>query len=221
YNPLDIQVLAPIYKGLAGINTLNEQLQTLLNPATETKQELVFGTTTFREGDKVLQLKNLPDLNIYNGDVGVIDAIVKVHGKEPYLLLNVDGEAIEYPSEHFDKLQLAYCISVHKSQGSEFPIIIMPLSQSYHMMLYRKLLYTGMTRAKRSLILCGDPQALTQAVLNYSDKPRRTLLAELLMHKSEKNIPEGEFELLELGEYDMENVSPFDFMEVEIIGPFL
>ncbi|MGL5915217.1 MAG: SF1B family DNA helicase RecD2, partial [Culicoidibacterales bacterium] len=216
YNPLDIQVLAPIYKGLAGINTLNEQLQTLLNPATETKQELVFGTTTFREGDKVLQLKNLPDLNIYNGDVGVIDAIVKVHGKEPYLLLNVDGEAIEYPSEHFDKLQLAYCISVHKSQGSEFPIIIMPLSQSYHMMLYRKLLYTGMTRAKRSLILCGDPQALTQAVLNYSDKPRRTLLAELLMHKSEKNIPEGEFELLELGEYDMENVSPFDFMEVEI-----
>lgn len=221
YNPLDIQVLAPIYKGVAGINTLNEQLQALLNPSAETKQELVFGTLTFREGDKVLQLKNLPDLNIYNGDVGVIEAIVKTHGKEPYLLLNVDGEAIEYPSEHFDKLQLAYCISVHKSQGSEFPIVIMPLSQSYHMMLYRKLLYTGMTRAKRSLILCGDPQSLTQAILNQHDKPRRTLLAELLTHQGEKAEVEPADSLLELGEYDMEGVSPFDFMAEEIFGPYL
>lgn len=222
YNPLDIQVLAPIYKGVAGINTLNEQLQNLLNPASQEKAELTFNSTTFRLGDKVLQLKNLPDLNIYNGDVAVIEAIHAPAGKEPSLQLNVDGDVIEYPSEHFDKLQLAYCISVHKSQGSEFPIVIMPLSQSYHMMLYRKLLYTGMTRAKKSLIFCGDPQALTQAILNQSDKPRRTLLSELLQHHNQpaELAYLGE-EILELGEYEMEDVNPFDFMEAEIFGPKL
>ncbi len=221
YDLLDIQVLAPIYKGVAGIHYLNEQLQQLLNPAAADKKELTFGTLTFREGDKVLQLKNLPDLNIYNGDVAVIEAIIQEKGKDQKLILNVDNEEIEYPSEHFDKLQLAYCISVHKSQGSEFPIVIMPLSLSYHVMLYRKLLYTGMTRAKRSLILCGDSQALTQAIMNHNDKPRRTLLAELLVHQGEQNVPELEVELLELGEYDMETVSPFDFMESEVVGPFL
>lgn len=224
YDLLDVQVLAPMYKGSVGIIALNTYLQQLLNPESDFKKEHQFGTMTFREGDKVLQLKNLPDLNIYNGDVAIIESIVVLKGKDPYFILNVDGENIDYPSEHFDKLQLAYCISVHKSQGSEFPIVLMPMSQSYHMMLYRKLLYTGMTRAKKSLILCGDEQALTQAVYQQSERSRRTLLKELLVHQSEKAQQVKEqvgYELTELGEYDMEGVSPFDFMEQPILGPML
>jgi len=167
YTARDVQVLAPVYKGMAGVNRLNEELQELFNPKTPQKREVTFGQISFRTGDKVLQLVNNAEEQVFNGDIGEIVAILYPNEnteKEEIMVVSFDGREVAYKRSMYSQLALAYCCSVHKSQGSEFPIVIMPFVKSYHRMLRRKLVYTGITRSKSFLIMCGEPEAFRIAV---------------------------------------------------------
>lgn len=176
----DIQVLAPMYKGPAGIDRLNKDIQELVNPNVDgTRKELVFGDTIFRIGDKVLQLVNQPESNVFNGDIGEVVAILKAKEtveKQDMLVVSYDGNEVTYERSDLNQITLAYCCSIHKSQGSEFQTVIMPIVRSYSKMLRRNLLYTGITRAKNFLILCGEPAEFEKGLLRYDDFKRLTSL---------------------------------------------
>lgn len=184
YQKRDVQVLAPLYKGQAGINHINERLQAVLNPNDDGKRrELVYFEQTFRVGDKVLQLKNQAEKNVFNGDLGEIVAIFfakETTNKVDQIVVQFDEVEVTYERNDFNEITLAYCTSIHKSQGSEFPIVIVPLVPQHHRMLKRNLLYTGITRAKQSLIMCGEPQAFQTAIQNV-DASRQTQLKDFLM----------------------------------------
>jgi exodeoxyribonuclease V alpha subunit len=178
YNYNKVQVLSPMYKGLNGIDNLNNKLQEIFNPKSDKKDEYIHNDVVFREGDKVLQTKNINDLEISNGDIGIIDSITKT--KDGILaVINFDGIIVEFSKKHFDDLKLGYAISIHKSQGSEFEIVIMPMDLSFKRMLYRKLLYTGVTRAKKSLTLVGEKSAFVYATSKLEGESRNTLLCDL------------------------------------------
>ncbi len=175
----DVQVLAPMYKGPAGIDALNKQIQELVNPNDGTRKELVFGDTIFRIGDKVLQLVNQPESNVFNGDMGEVISIIKAKEtieKQDLLIVNFDGIEVTYQRADLNQITLAYCCSIHKSQGSEFQTVIMPVVRGYTKMLRRNLLYTGITRAKNFLILCGEPDVLAQGLSKTDDLARLTSL---------------------------------------------
>ncbi|MCP2035027.1 exodeoxyribonuclease V alpha subunit [Planomicrobium sp. HSC-17F08] len=180
----DVQVLAPMYKGPAGIDALNRMIQEMVNPNTDGKRkELVFGDVTYRIGDKILQLVNQPESNVFNGDMGEVIAILKAKEtveKQDLLVASFDGIEVTYQRSDLNQLTLAYCCSIHKSQGSEFPTVIMPVVRGYMKMLRRNLLYTGITRSKDFLILCGDPQVFRYGVERTDDTQRMTTLKSRL-----------------------------------------
>ncbi|WP_251520282.1 ATP-dependent RecD-like DNA helicase [Staphylococcus sp. HKU1] len=162
YDMSDIQVLAPMYKGAAGIKKLNVILQDILNPKEKDSREITFGEVVFRKGDKVLQLVNRPSDNIFNGDIGVIVGIFWAQENDlnkDVLVVDFEGNEITFTKQDLMELTHAYCTSIHKAQGSEFPIVIMPMVKQYFRMLQKPILYTGLTRAKQSLVFLGDPQA--------------------------------------------------------------
>ena len=182
YNDLsykDIQILAPVYKGLNGIDEINKQIQVITNPKSNTKEELKVGEVLFRENDKVIQLTNMPDENVYNGDIGIIDSIVTNNKKE--ITIDFDNNYVKYTPSNFNKFRLAYSISIHKSQGSEFKVVIIPIIKTYYKMLYKKLIYTAVTRAKEKLYLIGDFDALRMAANNNEEIHRRTSIKEMLV----------------------------------------
>lgn len=179
YNYNQIQVLIPMYRGVNGIDNLNNKLQEIFNPKDENKDEFVHNDITFREGDKVLQTKNINDLEISNGDIGIIDSITKTVNNVS-AVINFDGAVVEFNKKNFDDLRLGYAISIHKSQGSEFDLVIMPMDMSFRRMLYRKLLYTGITRAKKSLTLVGEKEAFIYGISRIEEENRNTLLCNLL-----------------------------------------
>ena len=175
----DIQVLAPMYKGPAGIDALNKQIQELVNANDGTRKEIVFGETIYRIGDKVLQLVNQPESNVFNGDMGEIIAIFRAKEtieKQDQIVVNFDGIEVTYQRSDLNQITLAYCCSIHKSQGSEFQTVIMPVVRGYSKMLRRNLLYTGITRAKNFLILCGEPDVLATGLQRDDDLTRFTSL---------------------------------------------
>ena len=172
------QVLAPMYKTRYGIDIINQQLQTIFNPKDKSKKELVVGDVIFREGDKVIELTNMPDENIYNGDIGIISQIITQPAKK--ITIDFDGNEVTFTAANFNKFRLAYAISIHKAQGSEFDVVVMPIVQGYKKMLYRRLVYTGITRSKKMLYLIGDKNALRQAVRNTSSDIRRTTIQDFL-----------------------------------------
>lgn len=176
----DIQILAPIYKTYNGIDRINNELKNIFNEKDKTKKEIEIGEVVFRENDKVIQLSNMPDDNVYNGDIGIISKINLKPNKEVYI--DFDGNIVKYTPSSFHKFKLAYSISIHKSQGSEFDIVIIPLVLEYRKMLYKKLIYTAITRSKRKLYLVGEYQALVNAVENTNSDIRRTSLKEFLIH---------------------------------------
>lgn len=190
----DVQVLAPMYKGPAGIDVLNKEIQALLNPNEDGKRrELLFGDTIFRVGDKVLQLVNQPESNVFNGDMGEIISIIKANEtveKQDTLIVSYDGIEVTYQRGDLNQLTLAYCCSIHKSQGSEFAMVIMPVVRGYAKMLRRNLLYTGITRAKNFLILCGEPDVLAMGLQRTDDLQRLTTLKARLnpMIATEKTL---------------------------------
>ena len=174
----NFQILAPMYKTRHGIDIINEKLQMIFNPKDKSKKEIVVGDMIFREGDKVIELTNMPEENIYNGDIGIISEITSQPTKK--IKINFDGNEVTFSSANFNKFRLAYAISIHKSQGSEFEVVVMPIVQGYKKMLYRKLVYTGITRSKKRLYLIGDKRALRQAVDNISSDIRRTTIKYFL-----------------------------------------
>lgn len=175
----DIQALSPMYSGAAGIDVLNHALQECFNPVQEDKKEIRIGYTVFREGDKILQLKNQPDDDVYNGDIGRLIEIIPSKESEDHkttLVVDFQDKHIEYNQDSWLNITLAYCISIHKSQGSEYPIVIMPFSRAHIHMLQRKLIYTAVTRARRSLVLLGDLNAFERGIETIDIHPRETTL---------------------------------------------
>lgn len=178
YDQNDIQVLAPIYQGVAGINALNQALQEIFNPL-DGQDEYRIGQKVYRVGDKILQLKNRPEDDIYNGDIGILVEICRKDGfeyLEDTLIVDYDGNYVAYTSKDFFTFTLAYCMSIHKAQGNEFKIVIMPVLNDYYIMLKRNLIYTGITRAKQSLFILGNPNALFMGINNVLDLNRKTTL---------------------------------------------
>ncbi len=183
YTINDIQVLSPMYGGSAGIDVLNNALQEAFNPPSADRNEARYGYVTFREGDKILQLKNQPDDDVYNGDIGILEEIIPARESETHqnvLIVNFDGIYVEYSGDNVGNISLAYCISVHKSQGSEYPIVIFPIVQRHAIMLQRKLIYTGITRSRQSLILIGDKNAFMRGISQLERHIRQTTLKRRL-----------------------------------------
>lgn len=178
-NKQDIQVLAPMYKTLNGIDLINSNLQNVFNPKKTSKKEIIINGVVFREYDKVIQLSNMPDENVFNGDIGIIEEIHNGTKKEIYI--DFDGNIVKYTPTNFQKFKHAYAISIHKSQGSEFDTIIIPIVNHYGKMLYRKLIYTGVTRVKKKLYLIGEISALERSIKNNDVNLRRTTLKEMLI----------------------------------------
>ena len=182
----DIQVLVPMYKGINGIDNLNIKLQELFNPSDLDKKEITFGEVIFRENDKILQLTNMPDDNVYNGDIGTISMIKTSHetkSKKNEIYVDFDGNVVKYEPKDFINIKHGYAISIHKAQGSEFNSVIMPIDNSHRRMLYKKLIYTGITRAKKSLVLVGSSNAFSYAVCNDLVYDRNTTLKDFLLKK--------------------------------------
>lgn len=179
----DIQVLAPMYKGPAGIDGLNQMIQQMVNPPSPKRKEVQFGDVCYRIGDKVLQLVNQPESNVFNGDMGTIISIFKANEnieKKEQVVIDFDGNEVVYERKDLMQITLAYCCSIHKSQGSEFPIVIMPIVRSQRKMLRKNLLYTGITRAQKFLILCGEPDEFKYGIHNTEELKRQTTLKRRL-----------------------------------------
>ncbi|MGN1372061.1 MAG: ATP-dependent RecD-like DNA helicase [Candidatus Coprovivens sp.] len=185
----DIQVLAPMYKGENGIDNLNILLQEIFNPKHPDKKETKVGDLTYRVGDKVLQLVNDPDNNIFNGDIGYISSIGTMIGSKnkDVFTIDFDGNEVQYTREDLINIKHAYAITIHKSQGSEFAHVIMPISKAYYKMLYNKLIYTGVSRAKKSLIIIGEEESFVMAVNNDYSNNRKTNLREQILNKFVEN----------------------------------
>lgn len=173
----DIQVLSPMHRGVVGVGALNQQLQAQLNPPLANKPEIKLGPRTFRVGDRVMQIRNDYERKVFNGDMG---RVLSVDLEEHALVVDFEGLPVHYEFVHLDDLLHSYAISIHKSQGSEFPVVVIPLLMQHYMMLQRNLLYTGVTRARSLVVLVGDPRALAMAVRNNKIACRNTRLAERL-----------------------------------------
>ena len=180
YTADDLQILAPMYRGQAGVNRLNELAQAVYNPASHQRPEVDFRGQTYRVGDKVLQLVNSPDNNVFNGDIGKITAIEqgKDH-KRATMTIDFDGNEVTYGRMDWHQIRLAYAISIHKSQGSQFQMVVMPLVHEFGRMLQRNLLYTAVTRASAKLVLLGEPQAYLTCINNQSINRHTTLIQRL------------------------------------------
>lgn len=174
------QILAPMYKGLNGIDEINRHVQDIFNPKKREKKENRIGEFIFREEDKVIQLTNMPDDNVYNGDIGLIETIMTSPKKEVHI--DFDNNLVKYTPANFINFRLAYAISIHKAQGSEFDVVVIPIVRGYNKMLYQKLIYTAVTRAKKKLYLIGDLGALEYAAANDRGDARRTTIKEYLIN---------------------------------------
>lgn len=192
YDAQDIQVLAPMYQGVVGIEALNTMLQDTMNPKMVGQREIMISGRLYREGDKILQLKNRVDDNVFNGDIGTLVEIRFKDGVETFkdtIVIDFDGHIVEYTSEDHDSFRLAYCISIHKSQGSEFKVVIMPVVHDYRIMLQKKLLYTGITRAKQKLFLIGEKSAFYKGIHSMHERERLTYLKERFEEKENNEEP--------------------------------
>lgn len=174
YTSDDIQLLAPMYKGENGIDNLNRLMQDIFNPSRGQK-EIVNKDLIYRENDKVLQLENDPDNNVFNGDLGYISKIDK-----STISVNFDGNVVKYTPKDYSKIKHGYAISIHKSQGSEFKLVIVPIIFSYKIMLYKKIIYTAITRAKQNLTIIGDKNAFIYSIKNEISYERKTKLKDRL-----------------------------------------
>ncbi|TFU94414.1 ATP-dependent RecD-like DNA helicase [Barnesiella sp. WM24] len=178
YPPKEIQVLTPMQRGTVGAGNLNIELQNALNPA---GPSLARGGYTFRQGDKVMQIRNNYDKNVFNGDIGYITAI---DTNERTLTVTFDSRLVEYDITELDEIVLAYAVTIHKSQGSEFPVVVMPVTMKHFVMLQRNLIYTGITRAKKICVLVGTTKALAYAIKQNTVSKRNTKLKERLNENS-------------------------------------
>lgn len=180
-----------MYRGPAGIDALNKMMQEIFNPnPSGRRKEVKFNEKSYRIGDKVLQLVNYPEMNVFNGDMGEIVGInlaKETEDKVDEIVIQFDANEVVYKRNEWIKITLAYCCSIHKSQGSEFKMVILPMVQNYHRMLRRDLLYTAITRSSELLILCGEPTAFEDCVAK-SSATRLTTLAERLLEEKKQQV---------------------------------
>ncbi len=175
FHPIkDIQVLTPMHRGIIGATNLNIELQRTLN---SNQQSITHGSRTFKLGDKVMQITNNYDKEVFNGDIGWVS---RIDQEDRELTIDFDGRSITYDHSDLDEVVLAYAISVHKSQGSEYPAVILPVTTQHYMLLQRNLIYTGITRAKKLVVLIGTKKALAIAIRNNKPQLRFTHLSERL-----------------------------------------
>lgn len=211
----DIQVLAPMYRGPAGIDILNRQLQEIFNPNdTGKRKEVAFGDIKYRIHDKVLQLVNQPEKNVFNGDIGEIVSIIYAKEnteKQDMIVVEFDQTEVTYYRQEFTQITHAYCCSIHKAQGSEFPIVIMPVVKSYYRMLRRDLLYTAVTRSSQFLIICGEEEAFRAGVERINEHTRNTTLYDRLV--SEDVLLDETSSLKVLTMTNVEEIDPMIGME--------
>ena len=196
---LDIQVLCPMRKGELGVENMNVLLQRYINPKDVHKQEMVFRETIFREGDKVMQIKNDYQLDwtkknnrgmaieqgsgVFNGDTGIVMEIVPFN--KSMTVRFEDGRYVEYSFDDLDELELAYSITVHKAQGSEYPAVIIPMYAGPRMLMNRNILYTAITRARKCVCIIGEEPVFMQMAKNESEAKRYTSLDERIKEISE------------------------------------
>lgn len=181
YDYKRVQLMAPMYAGTNGIDNINKVLQNVFNPSDLNKKEIKYGDIIYRENDKVLQLVNDPDNNVFNGDIGVIKQVnYKGKSNKPEITIDYYGNIVTYSTKDFNKFKHGFIISIHKSQGSEFELVIMPITSAYKRMLYKKLIYTAITRAKKKLIIIGEPVAFIYGVRNNNEYTRKTSLKDKL-----------------------------------------
>ncbi len=203
----DLQVLVPMYSGVCGIDAINKLIQEKYN---HNPYFLVHNNKAYKIGDKVLQLKNEPSLGIMNGDDGIIIGHEKTE-EEEVIHIDFNGHKVRYKVSDLDNITLGYAISIHKSQGMEFENVIIPIVPAFYIMLKPKLIYTGFTRAKKKLIIIGKTQSLNQALYSADENRQTSLFLDKNSSIFEINDPEIPFDTL--GEENMENVSPYDFMD--------
>ena len=191
----DIQVLAPMYRGLAGIDAINQLMQELLNPLQKGQISFEASQFQYRTGDKVIHLVNDTEVNVFNGDLGYITDLIPAkytESKQDEMIIDFDGNEVSYPRNEWYKIRLSYAMSIHKSQGSEFPVVILPITSASKRMLERNLIYTAITRAKSKLILLGELQAFDYAT-KHIGTARKTYLIErfsdLTKNSEERNEP--------------------------------
>lgn len=177
----DIQVLTPMHRGIIGVSNLNVELQKHLNSSTD---ELIRGGKTFRSGDKVMQIRNNYDKDVFNGDIG---RIVAINREDQEVTVDYDGRPVIYDFTDLDEIILAYAVSVHKSQGSEYPAVVIPLLTQHYLMLQRNLLYTAITRGKRLVVIIGTKKAMAIAIKNNKPQMRYTRLRERLVNLLKHN----------------------------------
>jgi exodeoxyribonuclease V alpha subunit len=178
----DTQLLTPLHKGIAGTHNLNRAIQNALNPG---KREVRAGFEVLREGDRIIQTRNNYDKSVFNGDIG---KIVSINEEKVSVQVDFDGSVVEYERGEFSEFQLAYAISIHKSQGSEYPIVIIPLLKQHFVMLERNLVYTAVTRGKQRVYLIGQVEAFAMAVRNRKTRDRLTNLIPQLQEIFEKPV---------------------------------
>ena len=189
----DIQVLAPMYRGAAGIDAINQLMQELLNPLQKGQISFEASQFHYRTGDKIIHLVNDAEVNVFNGDLGYITDLIPgkyTESKQDEIIIDFDGNEVSYPRNEWYKIRLAYAMSIHKSQGSEFPVVILPITSASKRMLERNLIYTAITRAKSKLILLGELQAFDYAV-KHIGTARKTYLIERFSDLIETNIEES------------------------------
>lgn len=193
-NKCEIQILTPMNKGSIGTREINKRIQKEVNPESKNKKEIKIGDRTYREGDRVIQTSNNYDLNVFNGDIGYIK---KINSKDSSLIIDYgnsnNSKLVQYERQNVIEIELAYSISIHKSQGSEFEVVIMPVLSEHNIMLYRNLIYTGITRARKMAILIGEREAFYRGVENVNPNSRQTSLKTFLKEHYEEAEAELEF----------------------------
>lgn len=185
----DIQVLAPMYRGAAGIDAINQLMQELLNPLQKGQISFEASQFQYRSGDKVIHLVNDAEVNVFNGDLGYITDLIPAkytESKQDEMMIDFDGNEVSYPRNEWYKIRLAYAMSIHKSQGSEFPVVFLPITSASKRMLERNLIYTAITRAKSKLILLGELQAFDYATKHIGTS-RKTYLIERFIELTESS----------------------------------
>lgn len=172
-----------MHRGVAGVRSLNEELQARLNPMKYSQSEYKSAGRLFRPGDRVMQLRNNYDKDVFNGDMGKIQAIDL---EDQTMVIDLEGKSVTYDFSDLDELTLAYAISVHKSQGSEYPVVVLPMLTQHYMMLQRNLFYTAVTRAKKMVVIVGTRKAMAMAVKNDKIAQRWSMLADRLKAEIKK-----------------------------------
>ena len=220
-NKENIQILAPIYKGTSGINEINTAIQVRFNDSDE---QIEYGELIYKINDRVMQLVNRPEDNIFNGDIGYIQEVYK-EGNKIKIVIDYDGNYVTYEKQELNQITLSYACSIHKAQGSEFENVIIPFIDNYNFMLNKNLTYTAITRAKKKLILCGNPNVFYKSIEPTNVVTRQTALewffttdreAEIQNIELEEEIKEYILDFQNINTIDsmigMENIKPTDFL---------